>query len=95
MKKRNAACITAMGVVTPAKWDENDKIVGVSIQTLDEKEYIIELNKIGKELITFIHKRVEAMGSLRKRLDGKQVMKIKSYRMIDDYNDYRETETSL
>lgn len=95
MKKRNAAGITAMGVVTPAKWDENDKIVGVSIQTLDEKEYIVESDKIGKELITFIHNRVEAMGSVRKRLDGKQVIKITSYRTIDNYGDYRETEPSM
>jgi len=95
LKKRNAAGITAMGVVTPAKWDENDKIVGVSIQTLDEKEYIVKPDKIGKELITFIHNRVEATGSVRKRLDGKQVMKITCYRMIDSYNDYRETEPSL
>jgi hypothetical protein len=90
LKKRTAAGITAMGVVTPAKWDESDKVVGVSIQTLDEKEYIVELDKIGKALITLIHNRVEAVGSVRKRLDGKLVMRIKQYRRIDNYENYRK-----
>ena len=94
MEKRTAAGITAMGVVTPAKWDESDKIIGVSIQTLDEKEYLVELDKVGKKLIPIIHNRVEAIGSVRKRLDGKLVMRIKSYRRIDNYEEYRETESS-
>ena len=91
MKKRCAASIKAMGVVTPAKWDENDNIIGVSIQTLDEEEYIVEFNKIGRELITCLHKRVEASGSVRERMDGKRILKIKSYKMIDNYGENRET----
>ena len=91
MKKRSTAFIKAMGVVTSAKWDENDNIIGVSIQTLDEEEYIVEFNKIGRELITCLHKRVEASGSVRERMDGKQILKIISYKMIDNYGENRET----
>jgi hypothetical protein len=91
LKKRSNALIMAMGVVTPAKWDENDNIIGISIQTLDEEEYIVEFNKIGQELITCMGKRVEASGSVRERLDGKRILKIKSYKMIDNYGEDRET----
>jgi len=91
LKKRSTAFIKAMGVVTSAKWDENDNIIGVSIQTLDEEEYIVEFNKIGRELITCLHKRVEASGSVRERMDGKQILKIISYKMIDNYGENRET----
>jgi hypothetical protein len=91
LKKKSTAVIKAMGVITPAQWDENDNIIGVSIQTLDEEEYIVEVNKIGQELITCLHKRVEACGSVRERLDGKRILKIKSYKMIDNYGEMRET----
>jgi hypothetical protein len=95
LKKRAATGIIAIGVVTPAKWDESDNIIGVSIQTLDEKEYLVESDKIGKELIPLIYNRVEATGQVRQRLDGKLVMRIKSYRIIDSYDDCREIESSL
>jgi hypothetical protein len=91
LKKRSTGSIKAMGVVTPAKWDENGNIIGVSIQTLDEEEYIVEFNKIGRELITCLHKRVEASGSVRERLDGKRILKITNYKMIDNYDENRET----
>jgi hypothetical protein len=79
-------------VITPAKWDENGNIVGVSIQTLNEEEYIVEFNKIGRELIACLHKRVEASGSIRERLDGKRILKVASYKMITNYGKNQESE---
>jgi len=70
------------GVVIPASWDENGIIIGVSLHTFDEKEYRVELNGLGQELLDLVHHKVEATGKIRERLDGSKQIVVSSYRTI-------------
>lgn len=70
------------GVVIPASWDENGIIIGVSLHTFDEKEYRIQLNGLGQELLDLVHQKVEAIGKISEGLDGSTQIVLSSYRKI-------------
>ena len=70
------------GIVIPSSWDENGLTLGVSLHTSDEKQYQIQLNKLGRELLDLVHHKVEATGKIRERLDGSKLIIISSYRKI-------------
>jgi len=70
------------GIVIPSSWDENGTIEGVSLYTSDEKEYRVQLNRLGKELLDHVHHKVETTGKIRERLDGSQQIVLSSYRKI-------------
>ena len=85
MRKKKTGDITIVGVVIPASWDEDGGMTGISIQATDEVEYVVEQDHLGHGLMTLVHKRVKAGGSIRQRLDGKIVIRIKEYEMITQY----------
>jgi hypothetical protein len=70
------------GIVIPAQWDEDGKVVTVTIHTNDEKVFLVEHTKIGNDLLNLIQKEVEVTGKIRE-LDGKTSIGIKSYKLVD------------
>ena len=70
------------GIIIPAKWNNNGEITGVTVQTNDEKIYIVEPNKKGKELLNYIRKEAAVQGKIRKRLDGHLHINVRSYEII-------------
>jgi methyl coenzyme M reductase subunit D len=65
---------TFKGIITPAKWKDGN-VTEISIQTIDEKEYIVEQNEIGKEMFPFINYPVEISGFLKTRCsDGREMI---------------------
>jgi len=73
---------TIKGILLPSSWDESGNIKGVSLHTDDEKEYRVELNAMGKELLEHVHNNVEAIGKVRERLDGSLNISVRSYNTI-------------
>ena len=71
-----------MGIIIPAKWDDKGDITGVTIQTNDERVYLVEHNRTGDELLNFIRKKVEVRGRVRERLDGNTLISVQSYEII-------------
>jgi hypothetical protein len=61
------------GIITPAKW-ENGNVTEISIQTIDEKEYIVEQNEIGQEMFPFINYPVEVSGYLTTRSSDGRIL---------------------
>jgi hypothetical protein len=80
VSKRNKPLIK--GVVIPSSWDENGIIIGVSLHTSDEKEYQVQLNGLGHELLELVQHKVEATGKIRERLDGSRQIILSSYRKL-------------
>jgi len=76
------------GVVVPRTWDENGKVVAITILTHDEDEYHVENDGRGKELKTFIRENVEVLGTVRPQ-DGIKVIQVKKFKL------YREFEAQL
>lgn len=74
------------GILTPSDWDEHGNIKGISLQTIDENEYLIEKNKLETELRLLLNERVELKGKVRERIDGKKSLVVQDYKRIISYN---------
>jgi len=72
------------GIIIPSQWDDKGKIIGVSINTNDEKEYLIELFGAGKDLLSLIHQKVAVRGKIRQRIDGSKLIRITSYKTVQE-----------
>ena len=82
-KKRTGKSVIA-GIIIPAKWDNTGNVTGVTIQTNDEKVYLVEQTKMGEELLGLIRQKVEATGKIRERLDGNTIISVQDYKTIDE-----------
>jgi len=83
-QKKNTSKPIIEGIIIPARWNDNGKVTGVSIQANDESVYLVECNKTGEELLGLIHKKVEATGKIRECLDGRVHIRIRSYKTIEE-----------
>ena len=77
--KRNLP-VKIRGLITPSEWDENGKILSISISTFDEEEYVVDKDEKGECLLPFLHKEIEIFGLIRKEGADKRI-KIKKYRL--------------
>ena len=68
------------GVVIPRTWDENGRVVTVTVLTHDEDEYLVENQGRGKELKALIRQDVEVLGTLRP-LDGIKVIQVRKFKL--------------
>ena len=94
MVKKKGRKPVISGIVIPAQWDANGKVVTVTINTNDEKVFQVEHTKIGNDLLDLIHKEVEVTGKIRERLDGKTSIGIKSYKIVDEQSENNMIRTS-
>ncbi|MCJ7773295.1 MAG: hypothetical protein MUP22_09210, partial [Desulfobacterales bacterium] len=69
------------GVVVPRTWDENGKVVAITILTHDEDEYHVENDGRGKELKIFIRENVEVLGSVKPQ-EGIKVIQVKKFNLL-------------
>lgn len=70
------------GIVVAAGWDDNGNVALISIQGYDEKEYIVKMNRCGKELMDFINRKVMVSGNISDRVDGKHFIQVNQYDLI-------------
>jgi len=73
---------TISGIVIPIEWDDYDDSTRVAIQTSDEKEYLVDRNKKGKELLELIEEEVEATGVVREDGDSNYIIKVNEYSVL-------------
>jgi len=74
--------IRLQGIVIPALWDDQGKVIGLAIHAFDEKEYFVEPDGLGRTLMTRIHKTVEVSGKVRKNREGKASLKVQAVKML-------------
>ncbi|MFC1811432.1 hypothetical protein ACFL03_01945 [Thermodesulfobacteriota bacterium] len=78
---------TVTGILVPGKWDNNGNVVGVSIQTFDESEYVVKTYKLGKALLNFVSQTVSVTGKVSERLDGKMIIEVNHFEVISGFKD--------
>ncbi|MBT8366149.1 MAG: hypothetical protein KJP23_15730 [Deltaproteobacteria bacterium] len=66
------------GIVIPAAWDQNGKIISLAIATNDEQEYLIDTRQTVTKLISLLRQEVVVTGSIRKTEKNK-IIRVKSY----------------
>ncbi len=72
------------GIVFPAKWDNNGKVIQVVLDTIDQGQYYVEQEGAGRGLWSLLSCEVDVHGSVRKDENGNFVLIVKSYHLLED-----------
>ncbi len=70
------------GLIAPYDWDQNNNPIEVRIATSGEKEYVVENNALGQELLKCLHKQVRVVGITRKDKKGNDIIAVQEYEII-------------
>ena len=70
------------GLIIPEQWDQEGKVVGITIQTDREEIYFVAPNETGRDLLSFVHEEVEADGEITKRLNGTAMITVDNFRTV-------------
>jgi len=72
---------TVRGIVIPVEWDEEGIALAAAVSGSDEQEYVIEQDEKGKELLKFIRHEIEVDGVVRKAINDRKTITVRSYRL--------------
>ena len=75
------------GIIMPSKWNEQGKPARIAIHTDDRKEYEIDFGGAGKELLELTYKKVAVQGKLRQQLNGRAILCVRKYHIIEDVSE--------
>jgi hypothetical protein len=81
-KKGRKRAIT--GVVTPFDWNHSYDVLRVLIKTPDREEYVVEPNKLGRQLLSLVEQTVRVRGAVRQRLNGDFTVAVDNYKVIQE-----------
>ena len=90
-KRKNIAReMTITGFVE--EFDSVEDGVGILISGDDEENYVVELNKNGKKLSSFLDEKVKVTGVVTKDRDGLKYIDISSFDVFEDTEDYYDRD---
>ena len=75
---------TLRGLILPVDWDERGNITSIAVSTNSEEEYVVDENPLADELLAFTRLRVKVRGSVRQDENGKKVITVEKYEVLED-----------
>jgi 5S rRNA maturation endonuclease (ribonuclease M5) len=75
---------TVRGLVIPVDWDDKGNVTATAISTHLEEEYLVDQDAWGEALLAFLRQRVKVSGSVALKKDGKKVITVKKYEVLED-----------
>jgi hypothetical protein len=85
MKNNNATIATTVrGLVIPVDWDEKGNVTATAISTHLEEEFLVDQNAWGEALLAFLRQRVKVSGSVVLKEDGKKVITVDRYEVLEE-----------
>ena len=66
------------GLIIPVDWDERGNVIAIAISTFDEDEYLIDMDEIGKELMSHLREKIEISGQYLVK-SGKKMIRVVGY----------------
>ena len=75
---------TLRGLVLPVDWDEKGNIRSLAVSTNSEEEYLVDENPLADELLAFTRLRVKVRGSVREDENGKKIITVEKYEVLED-----------
>ena len=88
--KNKSAPLPIIGIILPSRWNEKGKPARIAIHTDDQKEYQIDFSGAGKELLNLMYKKVAIEGKLRDQLNGRAILRVRQYQIINDASENSE-----
>jgi hypothetical protein len=83
MEKDACSLTTVRGLVIPVDWDDKGNVTATAISTHLEEEYLVDQNAWGEALLAFLRQRVKVSGSIVVKEDGKKVITVKKYEVLE------------
>jgi hypothetical protein len=77
---------TISGLVIPTDWNEDGTILAAAIFDHEEKQYVIQQDEIGEELLGLIHEEVEVEGTVMKGSKGQMLFRVKNFWLRTEHN---------
>ena len=85
MENKDASSLTTVrGLVIPVDWDDKGNVTATAISTHLEEEYLVDQDAWGEALLAFLRQRVKVSGSVVLKKDGKKVITVKKYEVLED-----------
>lgn len=85
MENRDAGSLTTVrGLVIPVDWDDKGNVTATAISTHLEEEYLVDQDAWGEALLAFLRQRVKVSGSVAIKKDGKKVITVKKYEVLEE-----------
>ena len=78
IKQESELMARIKGIVIPAAWDQNGKIITLAIATDDEKEYLIDSRRVVSKLIHLLRQEVVVTGTINQTRKNRYIQ-VKSY----------------
>jgi hypothetical protein len=83
--KRLNKIVTVRGIIIPAAWDEDGKVMALGLSSKDEKHYLLENAPHQGKLYECLQKEVEVCGFLKGEGD-KSTIVLKGFRQIAGFS---------
>ena len=85
MKNNDVTILTTVrGLVIPVDWDEKGNVTATAISTHLEEEFFVDQNAWGEALLAFLRQRVKVSGSVVLKEDGKKVITVNRYEVLEE-----------
>jgi len=89
-KGKDIETVTISGYIDEYEIDEDT--YGLIITTNNTDEYIVTLDRVGKELFEYVDEELEVTGEVSINKEGEQVIKVKNY-VVPEYDyDYDDDD---
>jgi hypothetical protein len=84
MNKDASVLTTVRGLVIPVDWDDKGNVTATAISTHLEEEFLVDQNAWGEALLAFLRQRVKVSGSIVLKEDGKKVITVNKYEVLEE-----------
>ncbi len=85
MESKDISSLTTVrGLVIPVDWDDKGNVTATAISTHLEEEFLVDQDAWGEALLAFLRQRVKVSGSVALKKDGKKVITVKKYEVLED-----------
>ena len=74
---------TIEGIITPSEWDDDYNVTKVKVSLSGEKEYLLDIQSQGRELLNKTGRQLKATGRIQCDDDGNKIMTLDDYEIID------------
>ena len=75
---------TLRGLILPVEWDERGTIRSIAVSTNSEEEYLVDESPLADKLLAFMRLRVKVRGSVRENENGKKIISVEKYEVLED-----------